>query len=315
MPQLIDALLRLPLLEAAQLREVIQHLPDPQAAAQEMLRRGWITQDQFSSLFPTPQPRPTRQDTTLIGIGDDGTPPDAGSEDWGLTLNDEVDWVEVPPDGTGEESRPEPQTVEAAPGLGGAADTPDEWELPIFPEADEDTASLGERDRGSLLRRRLGWACLGLLLGALVFGGTLAGMQFFRSDSAVPPVAHQEFREVKEKPKVPTDRREVTRPQVEAGKAEKVPGNTVVEIVRPPVPLRPPAGEGIDTVRPPEPTPPPVSAGSAKDEKVQEVERIPEVVEQPRVHVIHIRQGEHLWTVRYYLDKNGKVINTEVQRE
>ena len=54
LPQLFDTLLRLPLLEAAQLRELIQHLPDPQAAAQEMVRRGWVTQTQFSSLFPDP---------------------------------------------------------------------------------------------------------------------------------------------------------------------------------------------------------------------------------------------------------------------
>ena len=59
LPQLFDTLLRLPLLEAAQLRELIQHLPDPQASAQEMVRRGWITQDQFSSLFPGLQQLPT----------------------------------------------------------------------------------------------------------------------------------------------------------------------------------------------------------------------------------------------------------------
>jgi hypothetical protein len=34
LPQLIETLLRLPHLEAAQLRELMQHLPDPQAAAQ-----------------------------------------------------------------------------------------------------------------------------------------------------------------------------------------------------------------------------------------------------------------------------------------
>jgi hypothetical protein len=61
LPQLMDMLLRLPLLEAAQLRELIQHLPDPEAAAEEMVRRGWITQNQFSSLFPDQQQRPTPQ--------------------------------------------------------------------------------------------------------------------------------------------------------------------------------------------------------------------------------------------------------------
>ena len=71
LPQLIDTLLRLPHLEGAQLRELIQHLPDPQASAEEMVRRGWITQDQFSSLFPDPQQRPTPLKTMLVGFPDD----------------------------------------------------------------------------------------------------------------------------------------------------------------------------------------------------------------------------------------------------
>ena len=40
LPQLLDTLLRLPCIEAAQLRELIQRLPDPQAAAQEMVRHA-----------------------------------------------------------------------------------------------------------------------------------------------------------------------------------------------------------------------------------------------------------------------------------
>src|SRR5688572_21404633 len=70
-PHLIETLLRLPLLEAAQLRELIQHLPDPQAAAEEMVRRGWITHNQFWSLFPDPQQRPTPRETMLVGFGHD----------------------------------------------------------------------------------------------------------------------------------------------------------------------------------------------------------------------------------------------------
>src|SRR5713226_4736488 len=96
--QLIDTLLHLPLLEAAQLRELIQHLPDPQAAAEEMVRRGWITQNQFSSLFPDPQQRPTPQETMLLGFGDDESPPDGDGDDWGLTICDEEDKADVPPE-------------------------------------------------------------------------------------------------------------------------------------------------------------------------------------------------------------------------
>ena len=73
LPQLLDTLLRLPHLEAAQVKELIQQLSDPQASAQEMVRRGWITQDQFSSLFPSPQ----QQETMLLGFADDESPPDA----------------------------------------------------------------------------------------------------------------------------------------------------------------------------------------------------------------------------------------------
>src|SRR5207248_11048245 len=98
LPQQIDTLLRLPLLEAAQLRELIQHLPDPQAAAQEMVRRGWITQDQYSSLFPGPQQRPTPRETMMVGSGDDAITADAGGEDWMLPV-DEEDTTDVPVDG------------------------------------------------------------------------------------------------------------------------------------------------------------------------------------------------------------------------
>ena len=77
LPQLVDTLLRLPHLEAAQLGELIQHLPDPQASAEEMVRRGWITQNQFSSLFPGPERRPASRETMLVGFADDDSPPDA----------------------------------------------------------------------------------------------------------------------------------------------------------------------------------------------------------------------------------------------
>ena len=100
-PQLIDMLLRLPHIEAAQLRELIQHVLDPQAAAQEMVRRGWITQNQFSSLFSDPQQRPTPQETMLVGLGDEESPPDADCDDWslppkGLRKNNMVNFPAAP---------------------------------------------------------------------------------------------------------------------------------------------------------------------------------------------------------------------------
>src|SRR5215467_10023912 len=98
LPQLMDTLLRLPLLDAAQLRALIQHLPEPHASAQEMLRRGWITQDQFASVFPGPEQRHTPRKTMLLGFGDDDLPPDADDEDWYLPLDDEEDKPDVPPE-------------------------------------------------------------------------------------------------------------------------------------------------------------------------------------------------------------------------
>src|SRR5262245_49530521 len=97
LPQLIDTLLRLPHLEAAQLQEVIQHLPNPQASAQEMLDRGWITPDQYSSLFPA-APASTLRETVLDGVGADQNPSDGdGDEDWGLALIEEEDKADTDP--------------------------------------------------------------------------------------------------------------------------------------------------------------------------------------------------------------------------
>ena len=171
LPQLIDTLLRLPLLEAAQLRELIQHLPDPQAAAQEMVRRGWITQDQLSSLFPDPQQRPTPQETMLVDFGDDESPPDADGDDWILTVSDDEDKADVPadvewarPDRTDEEMLPEPETVEAVPMLSGAANTPQfEGDVLVPPVAGGNEARRRESDTDKLSRQWMGWASKGLL--------------------------------------------------------------------------------------------------------------------------------------------------------
>jgi hypothetical protein len=128
LPQLIDMLLRLSPIEAAQLRELIQHLPDPQAAAQELVHRGWITQDQFSSLFPNPQQRPTPQETMPLGFPDDESPPDADC-DWSLPCDDE-DKADVPPDV--QWARPGRTDQEMLPD----ADSHD-WSLPLGDEEDK----------------------------------------------------------------------------------------------------------------------------------------------------------------------------------
>jgi hypothetical protein len=149
LPQLLmDTLLRLPFLEAAQLRELIQHLPDPQAAAQEMLRRGWITQNQFLSLFPGPQERPTPRETMVLGVADDENPPNADC-DWSLPLDDEEDQADVP--------------------------------VPVVAGGSE--ARRPESDTDKLPRPWLGWASKGLLMCTLFLGSFFAGRQFFWTNS------------------------------------------------------------------------------------------------------------------------------------
>ncbi|OAI50114.1 hypothetical protein AYO44_18010 [Planctomycetaceae bacterium SCGC AG-212-F19] len=232
LPQLIELLLRPSRLETAQLWELMQHLPDPQAAAAELLRRGWITQDQFSSMFPDPQ-QPTPKETMLVGFGDDEISPDADCDNWDLPVSDEEDKADVPPqvewaqpEGTDEEMPPEPETVESVPVLSGAASAPPfEWDMLVPPAAGGNEARRRESDRDKLLRRWMGWASKGLLIWALFLGSFFTGLQFFQSNSARPPVARQASREAKKKTQVPTGKREVTRPQITAAKADKVANN------------------------------------------------------------------------------------------
>jgi hypothetical protein len=126
-----------------------------------MVRHGWITQDQFSSLFPT------SRKTLLLGVADDENPPDTDC-DWSLTISDE-------------EMAPEPETVEAAPALSSAASAP-----PLVAGGNE-------------ARRwpRVGWASRGLLMCILLFASFFAGLQFFRANSAVLAVARQESKQAK----------------------------------------------------------------------------------------------------------------------
>jgi len=95
LPQLIDVLRRLPALEVARLKELIHTLPDAQAATQEMLRRGWITQDQFSYLFPGPPEPAKARETLLVGFGDDDVPPDIPGDNWDLPVSDEEETLDA----------------------------------------------------------------------------------------------------------------------------------------------------------------------------------------------------------------------------
>lgn len=224
LPQLVDTLLRLPRLEKAQLRELIQHLPDPEVSAEEMLRRGWITQDQFSALFADAQPRPTSPETLLFGFGDDDTPPDAECDDWGLTVSDDEDSKGVPlqvgwacPARTADKTRPEAETEAVAVLSGAASAPPFEWGMLVPPVADGDVARRPDRDAAILGKV--------LLLSALFVGCLLAAWQLFTAKSTVPPVAHQEFAETKKKPRVPADKHQVARPQIAAARADKAPSN------------------------------------------------------------------------------------------
>jgi hypothetical protein len=180
LPQLLDTLLRLPHLEAAQLRRLIQQQPDPQALAREMLRRGWITQDQLSSLFPVPPPRPMPPKTMLVGCADDESPPDADGEDWSLPLGDEEDQADVAP-----------FVVLVQP------DRTDQEMLPdaVLLVAGRNEARRRQRDTDKFVRQWMGWASKGLLTGAVLLGSFFAGFQFFWEHSTVPPVAHQEFKQ------------------------------------------------------------------------------------------------------------------------
>jgi hypothetical protein len=202
LPQLLETLLRLPPLEAAQLRELLQRLPGPRAA-EEMVRRGWITQDQFSSLFPGPQQRPTPKETMLVGPGEEG-PPDADGEDWSLPLGDEEDQADVAPAvewarpvRTDEGVRLEPQTVEPVPVLSGAASAPQfgrDVSVPLVAGGNE--ARRRESDTDKLPRQWSGWASKGVLIWPL-FISLFAGAQYFRVISALSPATRQGPREAK----------------------------------------------------------------------------------------------------------------------
>jgi hypothetical protein len=304
LPQLIETLLRLPHLEATQLRELMERLPDPRALAQEMVRRGWITQDQLSSLFPVPQQRPTPRETMLPGCGDDAISPDADSDDWSLTISDEDDKADVPPevqwarlDCTEEVALPEAPTLEAVPVLSGAASNLQvEWGIPVPPGAGGEEAPRRETGTTTPLRQRVAWVIAGLLMSIVLLGSLFAALPFFGASSPVPPGARRAYRQAQDKTQVPAGKGALSNPQLTAEKADQVPGKQAVEPVPPPELPGPPAGEG-----------------KAKDEPVRGVGRPGDGEGRPRVHTIYFREGNRQWMERYYFDKNGKVINYEVQ--
>jgi hypothetical protein len=192
-PQLIETLLRLPDLNAAQLRELIHKLPDPCASAQEMVRRGWITQEQFASLFPEPQHQAHRE-TVLIGFGDDESPPDADSHDWDLIVSDDEAKAELPagaesarPDRTDKEMPSEPETVEAIPILSEATSIPQcDSDRPVPRVArGKKTRHRRESETYKPPREWSGWVSKGLVMGTLFLGTMFTGTQFFRASSTV----------------------------------------------------------------------------------------------------------------------------------
>jgi hypothetical protein len=204
LPGLLETLLRLPPLEAAQLRELLQRLPDTRTAGEEMVRRGWITQDQFSSLFPGPQQRPTPQETMPAAPEEEG-PPDADGEDWILPLGDEEDKADVAPEvewalpvRSDEGVRLEPPTAEPVPVLSGAASTPQFGrDVSVPPVAGGNEARRRESDPDKLPKQWSGWASRGVLIWPL-FITLFAGAQYYRAISALsPPVARQEPREAR----------------------------------------------------------------------------------------------------------------------
>jgi hypothetical protein len=196
LPQLLDAVLRLPLLGPDQLRELIRLLPRPRASAEEMVRRGWITQEQFSSLFADPQQWPPEGPTLEL---EEEAPLDADGENWVLLMGDEIAKAGVPPaverarpDGADEEPPPEPDMAEAAPAPESAS--------PFEGDGLASTAAGGDeaRSRGSgpdrPPSRWMSRAGKGLLACALFLGSLFAGVRFFGSNSPDAPAARQEPR-------------------------------------------------------------------------------------------------------------------------
>ncbi len=192
LPQLMDVLLRLSKLEPAQLQELMRQLPDPQASAREMVRRGWITADQFSALFPGPEPQHPTARETMLGSAHDANPPETDCDwslnDWNLTRIDDAPKAEVPPT-KGARTRPGRADVATA--------TEPEWveatDVPVA--AGRSTARRQESDPDRVVKQWLGRAITGLLMGIVFLGSVVAGLPMFVATAAVVPAAHPESRQ------------------------------------------------------------------------------------------------------------------------
>ena len=193
LPHLMDALLRLPHQDAAQLRELIQNLPDPQGSAEEMVLRGWITPSQFSSLFPDPTQRPKARKTMLIGFADDDSPPDADC-DWSVPISDEEETADVPPQ---VETERGVRKHFLGPVLFGTASAPPvESNMPAPRVVKRNEDRRWEEGMDKLPRQWMSWASKGLLCSMLLWG-FFVGLQFFRAANAIVPPVDQEPRQAK----------------------------------------------------------------------------------------------------------------------
>lgn len=208
LPQLIDALLRLSSLQPAEVKELIEGLPDPQASAQEMLRRGWITQSQFSSLFPGPEDKPPARETLLVGCGENDVP-DADGDNWDLAIPEEN------AEGESEIESPRPEMASTAPCDPVVAPQPFEWDMAPATLGNKLRARESETDKR--MRQLTRWAGKGLLIWLLFLGSFCLGTRFFtvtRPRPSPKPAALKESNPQKlalkesKKRRVPADNRQ-----------------------------------------------------------------------------------------------------------
>jgi hypothetical protein len=202
---LLDALLRLPRLESSELHSLLQQIggenSDPQAMAQELLRRGLISPAQVASLTPPApepvieqpaageQPPPAEQagprETILVGFGDDDAPLDldaASHDEWSLPTDDELTSSSTPPQS---ESLPAASPSTSEPTVPAPAEVKSEefgWEaLASGPAVSQPASREDPTDRR--LRQVLVWSGKGLLVWSLFLGSFFFGVWFLRPAS------------------------------------------------------------------------------------------------------------------------------------
>ncbi len=134
-------------------------------------------------------------------FGDDDGPPDADGEDWGLTVSDEDDRADMPPEA--ERTWSEPETVGAVSALFGAASNAEfEWAMLPAPVAGEQVARRRATDPDKLLWQYVRWTSKGLLVWVLFAGGFLVGLQLFRASPVAPRLARQGLKPVTATPQM-----------------------------------------------------------------------------------------------------------------